>query len=70
MADETDSSAGKKRRVIHWNPDAGREAQKSRWTWPRIALYTFGGVLGLLIVAGGVNRLMRSVFHEIGRAHV
>lgn len=49
MADETDSPPGKKRRIIHWNPEAGRETEQRRWTWKRITLWTVGGFCGLLL---------------------
>ncbi len=61
MAEETDSPFGKKHRVIHWNPDAGKEPAKRRWTWKRITLWTVGGFVGLLFVAGGVIRLVKLV---------
>lgn len=56
MAEEIESSSGKKRRVIHWNPDAGREAAARRWTWKRIFGWSVGGFFGLLIAAGLVIR--------------
>lgn len=56
MAEENEASAGKKRRIIHWNPDAGREQAKRRWTLPRILAWSIGGTLGLLLVAGLVIR--------------
>lgn len=61
MADETDSTTGKKRRVIHWNPEAGRETQQRRWTFKRIALWTVGGFFGLLVAAGIVIRVAKLV---------
>ncbi len=62
MAEETDSSvAGKKRRVIHWNPDAGREQAARRWTWKRIAAWTVGGFFGLLFATGIVVRVAKFV---------
>ncbi len=61
MADETDSTTGKKRRVIHWNPEAGREAATSRWTWKRVLLWTVGGFVGLLFAAGIVIRVAKLV---------
>jgi tetratricopeptide (TPR) repeat protein len=62
MAEEIDStSSGKKRRVIHWNPDAGREQAARRWTWKRIAAWTVGGFFALLFAAGIVIRLARLV---------
>jgi tetratricopeptide (TPR) repeat protein len=62
MAEETDSTSAKKRRVIHWNPDAGREQSRRRWTWPRILGWTVGGFFGLLIAAGIVIRVAKLVF--------
>ncbi|MEY2881107.1 MAG: hypothetical protein RLZZ15_3487, partial [Verrucomicrobiota bacterium] len=63
MAEENDSLPGKKRRVIHWNPEAGREAAKSRWTWPRLVLATVGGFFAVLIALGIVNRVARKFLH-------
>jgi len=62
MAEETESGSGKKRRVIHWNPDAGREQVARRWTWKRIAVWSVGGFFGLLISAGLVIRGIKLVF--------
>jgi tetratricopeptide (TPR) repeat protein len=62
MAEETESSAAKKRRVIHWNPDAGREQARRRWTWKRILAWSVGGFFGLLIAAGIVIRVAKKVF--------
>lgn len=63
MAEDTDSSSGaKKRRVIHWNPDAGREQNVRRWTWKKIVLATVGGFFGLLVAAGLVIRGARLIF--------
>ncbi len=62
MAEETESSASKKRRVIHWNPDAGREQVRRRWTWKRILGWGLGGFVGLLVVAGIVIRGAKAVF--------
>jgi tetratricopeptide (TPR) repeat protein len=56
MAEDTENSA-KKHRVIHWNPDAGREQARKRWTWKRILAWSVGGFFALLIVAGIINRL-------------
>lgn len=61
MAEENEIQAGRKRRVIHWNPDAGREQVNKRWTWKRILLWTVGGFFGLLFAAGGVIRLAKLV---------
>ncbi len=61
MAEENENSAGKKRRVIHWNPDAGREQVHRRWTWKRIVLWSVGGFFGLLFAAGIVIRVAKLV---------
>jgi hypothetical protein len=61
MAEEIESGS-KKRRIIHWNPDAGREQQKRRWTWKRILVWTVGGFFGLLFAAGIVIRAAKLVF--------
>ena len=61
MAEETESTLAKKRRVIHWNPDAGREQVRRRWTWKRIVGWTVGGFFGLLIAAGLVIRAAKLV---------
>jgi tetratricopeptide (TPR) repeat protein len=61
MADSPESSSGKKRRIIHWNPDAGREQATRRWTWRRIAGWSVGGFFALLVVAGIINRLPKLV---------
>lgn len=61
MSEELESS-GKKRRVIHWNPDAGREQTARRWTWPRILAWTVGGFFVLLFAAGLVIRGIKLVF--------
>lgn len=62
MADENESSSsGKKRRIIHWNPEAGREAAPSRWTLKRLLLWSVGGFFGLLLTAGVVIRVTKLV---------
>jgi tetratricopeptide (TPR) repeat protein len=62
MPEEIDpSSAGKKRRVIHWNPDADAAPDRRRWSWQRIVLWTVGGFIGLLLVAGVVIRVAKRV---------
>ena len=50
MAEQPDSPSGKKRRVIHWNPEAGREPVKRAWTLKRVLGWTFGGMCGLLLL--------------------
>ncbi|MBL9199634.1 MAG: hypothetical protein JNL39_03965 [Opitutaceae bacterium] len=59
---ESDSAQAKKRRIIHWNPDAGREQARSRWTPLRIAAWGVGGFVALLIVAGILIRGAKLVF--------
>ncbi len=49
MAEENENNSAKKRRVIHWNPDAGREKVGRRWTWKRILAWSIGGLCGLLL---------------------
>ena len=61
MAEENDPNAAKKRRVIHWNPDAGREQVHRRWTWKRITLWSVGGFFALLFAAGIVIRVAKLV---------
>ena len=61
MAEETDSNSAKKRRIIHWNPDAGRAQERSRWTWKRILLWSVGGFFGLLFAAAIVIRGIKLV---------
>jgi tetratricopeptide (TPR) repeat protein len=61
MADENESPTGKKRRVIHWNPEAGRQSEQRRWTWKRVLLWSVGGFFGLLLTAGVVIRVAKMV---------
>src|SRR3954462_8160931 len=61
MAEDNENSSIKKRRIIHWNPDAGREQAKRRWTWKRIVIWSVGGFFGLLIVAGIIIRGVKLV---------
>lgn len=61
MADETESSSGKKRRIIHWNPDAGNEQATRRWTWKRMLVWGVGGFFALLFAAGIVIRGIKLV---------
>ncbi|MBL9209075.1 MAG: hypothetical protein JNL92_01330 [Opitutaceae bacterium] len=61
MAEETDSNSAKKRRIIHWNPDAGRAQESRRWTWKRILLWSVGGFFGLLFAAAIVIRGIKLV---------
>jgi tetratricopeptide (TPR) repeat protein len=61
MAEQNDSTAAKKRRVIHWNPEADREPVKSAWTVKRILLWSVGGFFGLLFAAGIVIRAAKLV---------
>ncbi|MBL9204084.1 MAG: hypothetical protein JNN01_03320 [Opitutaceae bacterium] len=62
MAEDLNSNAGKKHRVIHWNPEAGNEPAKRRWSVWRILGWTVGGFFGLLIAAGIVIRGIKLVF--------
>jgi tetratricopeptide (TPR) repeat protein len=62
MAEEIELNSAKKRRIIHWNPEAGREQVRSRWTWKRILLWSVGGFFGLLFAAGIVIRVAKLVF--------
>jgi tetratricopeptide (TPR) repeat protein len=64
MAEENESSSGKKHRIIHWNPDAGREQVRRRWTWKRILLWSVGGFIGLLFAAGLVIRVTKLVLGD------
>lgn len=61
MAEDNESNATKKRRIIHWNPDAGREEVRRRWTWKRILGWSVGGFFGLLFAAGLVIRGIKLV---------
>jgi tetratricopeptide (TPR) repeat protein len=61
MAEETDSNSAKKRRIIHWNPDAGRAQESRRWTWKRILVWSVGGFFGLLFAAAIVIRGIKLV---------
>ena len=61
MAEEIELNSAKKRRIIHWNPDAGREQVRKRWTWKRILAWSVGGFFGLLIVAGILIRAAKMV---------
>ncbi len=61
MAEQNDPTPGKRRRVIHWNPEAGRETVQSRWTWKRVLVWTVGGFFGLLFAAGIVVRVTKLV---------
>lgn len=61
MSEEIESNAGKKRRIIHWNPDAGQEQVRQRWTWKRILAWSVGGFFGLLLVAAVVSRVAQLV---------
>ncbi|MDO8544670.1 MAG: hypothetical protein Q7S40_29870 [Opitutaceae bacterium] len=59
MSEPIESPANKKHRIIHWNPDAGREQASRRWTWKRILAWTVGGFFGLLFAAGVVIRVAK-----------
>ncbi len=62
MADELESSGGKKRRIIHWNPEAGSGPVKRRWTWQRVLAWSVGGLVGLFLVAAVTIRGVKAVF--------
>ena len=62
MAEEIEPNSAKKRRIIHWNPDAGREEVSKRWTWKRILAWSVGGFFGLLFAAGILIRIAKLVF--------
>ncbi|HRE07399.1 MAG TPA: hypothetical protein PKX00_17415 [Opitutaceae bacterium] len=62
MAEDLTPNSGKKHRVIHWNPDAGNEPTKRRWSVWRALAWTAGGFFGLLIAAGIVIRGIKLVF--------
>lgn len=64
MAELNESQPGRKHRVIHWNPEAGQEPARRRWTWWRILGWSVGGFFGLLIVAGLLIRGARLVFGQ------
>ena len=77
MAEENEVSGGRKRRIIHWNPDAGKQEERRRWSWPRVAAWTAGVTVGLLLAAGLIIRGIKLVWgpevfqlRKIGRAHV
>lgn len=62
MAEENDPTPGKKHRIIHWNPEAGNQPEKRRWTPLRIAAWSVGGFFVLLFGAGLVIRAAKLVF--------
>jgi tetratricopeptide (TPR) repeat protein len=62
MPDEIEPGSTKKHRIIHWNPDAGREQAARRWTWKRIVAWSVGGFFGALIAAGIAVRVTKLVF--------
>ena len=62
MAEEIESNSGKKRRIIHWNPDAGNEQVRRKWTLKRILLWSVGGFFGVLFTAAIVIRGAKLVF--------
>jgi tetratricopeptide (TPR) repeat protein len=62
MAEEIESVSGKKRRIIHWNPDSGREQVRRRWTWKRMLAWGVGSFFGILFAAGIVIRTAKFVF--------
>lgn len=62
MADDNEQVGGRKRRIIHWNPEAGSGPEKRRWTWQRIAAWSVGGFIGLFLVAAVTIRVAKVVF--------
>lgn len=62
MADEHEPVAGKKHRIIHWNPEAENAPKRRRWTAPRIAAWSIGGLIALFLVAAVVIRGAKFVF--------
>jgi len=60
MAEDTES--GKKRRVIHWNPETGKSQSRSGWKISRILGWTAGGFVALLLAAGVVIRGIKLVW--------
>ncbi|MGH7945939.1 MAG: hypothetical protein ACREH8_19405 [Opitutaceae bacterium] len=61
MAEENELNSGKKRRIIHWNPDAGREQVRKKWTLKRILAWSVGGFFGLLFAAGIMIRAAKLI---------
>lgn len=61
MAEEIEINSGKKRRIIHWNPDAGREQVRTKWTWKRVLIWSVAGFFGLLFTAGILIRVAKLV---------
>ncbi len=62
MAEEPEVAGAKKRRIIHWNPDAGREQMQRRWTWKRLLAWSVGGFFGVLFAAGLVIRGIKLIW--------
>ena len=61
MADDNENTSGKKRRIIHWNPEAGREIQQRRRTWKRMLLWSVYSFFGLLLASGLFIRAAKMV---------
>jgi hypothetical protein len=59
MSQEPLPPTGKKHRVIHWNPEAGREQNKRRWTVGRILKWSVGGLVALLALTAVTTRTIR-----------
>lgn len=55
MAEESPGGP-KRRRIIHWNPEAGKEQARRGPAWPRVIAWTLGGAFALLLAAGLVIR--------------
>jgi len=62
MAEDPNHNPSRKHRVIHWNPEAGNEPVRRRWSWWKIAGWSVGGFFGLLFAAGIVIRGVKLVF--------
>ena len=61
MSESPDTSPTKKHRVIHWDPEHGRDSGAKRWTILRVAGWVLGGGFALLVVAGLVIRGVRLI---------
>jgi tetratricopeptide (TPR) repeat protein len=74
MAENNENPSARKHRIIHWNPDAGREQAARHWTWKRIVAWSVIGFFGLLFAAGIFIRVAKAVFgpemFELGSAAV
>jgi len=59
MPNENEPQSRKKHRVIHWNPEAGKEQKGHRWSIGRIVGWSAGGLVGLLAVAAITTRTIK-----------